>query len=863
MTIEKICQKIIKYSFFLLFFLTPLILTPWNYELFEFNKMIFVYLMTTIIAGAWLIKSVKKNQIRIQKTPLDVPIIIFLISQFLSFFFSIDRHVSIWGYYSRFHGGLASTICYIILYYAFVTNFASSFQDKNNKAKKLKNRGIKRKISQLCNFIISRKKISNPGVKANKILLITLVSGFFVSLYGILEHFGIDKNLWVQDVQNRVFSTLGQPNWLAAYLCILLPITIALAINQITNKSNNQKTVKKNAGSLQNFCRSQLASLRAVREHKNFRKRPQHFSDTNPSLFRKNPQAFIFYFFLSIIFYLTLLFTKSRSGFAAFWLSSLIFTIFALLHHLPNLTTISPKTKKAAINFHTTIVARKLRINKAIQPQSFLKKLLILNFIFLLITFFIGSPFPQFNHYFSFSSLTQKTTPALPIIPAGTTLETGGTESGEIRKIVWQGALNISRHFPFFGSGVETFAFSYYRFKPQAHNLTSEWDFLYNKAHNEYLNYAATTGFVGLGAYLLLIGSFLWWSINTLIYANRIRINTNKRIIRDSRLPRIRALATQTRSIREQVSVVWGRFAEIREDSCKKDAETSTSIILLVALLTSYTSILVTNFFGFSVVVVALFFWLIPAFSFIFSNSLNSQNSLIINLPTNKRFKNIILILIFLVACSMLHVTWNIWSADTAFASANALTQTEDHSTAYSFFQKAVSLKPKEPFYHDKFSLNLANLAILAFFENEASLSAVFTDEALDYSQKAITISPQNVSFWKTRTRLFYILSQINSQYIKKAIESLLIAQKLAPTDAKITYNLALLQAEAESEDQAIETLLKTIDLKPNYRDARFALAIFYRENNQKQEAVDQLKYILEKIEPKDEEVRKQLEEWE
>jgi putative inorganic carbon (hco3(-)) transporter len=60
-----------------------------------------------------------------------------------------------------------------------------------------------------------------------------------------------------------------------------------------------------------------------------------------------------------------------------------------------------------------------------------------------------------------------------------------------------KGAWELTKKYPLFGSGVETFAYSYYNVRPVEHNLVTEWDFLYNKAHNEFLNYAATTGFVG------------------------------------------------------------------------------------------------------------------------------------------------------------------------------------------------------------------------------------------------------------------------------------------------------------------------------------------------------------------------------
>ncbi len=182
-------DRIIIWGFHLLFFFVPLILTPWNYELFEYNKMMLTYAFTVIIVGAWAInvvahqtmkrsnngtKSQSGNAQPFLRTPFDIPIVLFLVSQILSTLFSIDRHVSLWGYYSRFNGGLISSISYVILYYVFVNNFR-------------------------------REQIKG-------LLITTLTSATLVSIYGVAEHFGIDKHLWVQDVQNRVFSTLGQPN---------------------------------------------------------------------------------------------------------------------------------------------------------------------------------------------------------------------------------------------------------------------------------------------------------------------------------------------------------------------------------------------------------------------------------------------------------------------------------------------------------------------------------------------------------------------------------------------------------------------------------------------------------------------------
>src|SRR3990167_1313285 len=142
----------IAYAFYTLFIITPLILTPWNYELFEFNKMLAVYALTIIIAGAWIIECLRRRRLLITRTPFDIPLLLFLLSQILSTIFSIDRHTSIWGYYSRSNGSLLSIVCYLLLYWTYVSNI-----EKEN---------VKLHIKAL------------------------LGSSLIISIYAILEHFG-------------------------------------------------------------------------------------------------------------------------------------------------------------------------------------------------------------------------------------------------------------------------------------------------------------------------------------------------------------------------------------------------------------------------------------------------------------------------------------------------------------------------------------------------------------------------------------------------------------------------------------------------------------------------------------------------
>ena len=119
---DNFLQNVIAWLFTALFFWVPLFFTPLNSELFEFNKIILVYSFTALITGAWTARMILQKKLIFKRSFLDIPLVLFLISQFSSTLLSIDPHTSIFGYYSRFNGGLLSTISYLLMYWAFVAN---------------------------------------------------------------------------------------------------------------------------------------------------------------------------------------------------------------------------------------------------------------------------------------------------------------------------------------------------------------------------------------------------------------------------------------------------------------------------------------------------------------------------------------------------------------------------------------------------------------------------------------------------------------------------------------------------------------------------------------------------------------------
>ncbi|RLC35601.1 hypothetical protein DRH14_00470 [Candidatus Shapirobacteria bacterium] len=624
--------KLICTSYIILFLLSPLLISTHTSELFEFPKILFVYASTIIITTIHLFNITKKSQPIFKKHPLNLPLLLFLLSQTISTLWSIDPHTSIYGYYSRFNGGLLSLICYALL------------------------------------FLILNVYIT-PQFKT-KIINTSLVSGFIVSAYAILQHFGIDKNFWVQDVQQRVFSTLGQPNWLSAYLCILTP----LAINR--------------------FLKS------------------------------KNTSSKLLYFHLSLVFFIASLFTKSKSGLIALPISLLIYFILNLKQH-----------------------------SKQLLPLFGLLTILALTI-----------PNPIKSKIFPTSTLNDSN----HTIPSTINI----TPSQDIRKIVWQGAIKLWQQYPLFGTGTETFAYSYYWTRPAKHNLTSEWDFIYNKAHNEYLNFLATTGSFGFLTYFLLILISLFQLIHHRQYH----------------------------------------------------------------LLASFISILITNLAGFSVVITSLYFFLIPTLAK--PNQTTDTNP---PQPTNFLFKLIIPIVSFY----LLKQTWNYYQADLSYNQAQQYQQNQQLQTAQQHLQQAVKLRPSETIYISQLASVQAKLALSQSKTNQ-QFSQQLVQQSLDNIHSLDKLSPYNLNILKVKAQTYYYLSAIDKKYFSSAIESLVQASLLAPTDAKTFYLLAKFWQVGGNSNQAIKNYLQAIKLKSNYDHACFELAQIYLHQKQNKLAKQYLQQTLQ-----------------
>lgn len=688
---------------YLLVFLTPFLFSWKTKELFEFNKMLFVYVMAILIMANYLWQFLSDRKLTIVSSLFLPSLLLFVLSQLLSTVFSIHIYTSLFGYYSRFHGGLFSTLAYVSLYFVATQT-------------------------------LQRKHITY-------FLLTILLAGFFSSLYAIPEHFGhsfscllmqghFEVSCWKQDVQNRIFGTFGQPNWLAAYAVTILPLAPAF-LGQ----------VKKSQSFLSQNWQTGIASSAAV------------------------------------LLFLTLLFSKSRSGFLAcllglgFFLGCYNFLLFR-------------RHKKQALSWW----------------NASSKKVFSL---FVLLIFFalgFGTPYSP-----SITKLARENKPVeneLPSPVAEQNLDI--TDSGDIRLIVWRGALKVWQRYPILGSGVETFAYSYFKDRPVEHNQVSEWDFLYNKAHNEFLNFLATTGLVGLLSYSLIIVSVIFFSLRFIL---------------------------------------------------RSQADPDTQLLVL-ALLSGYLALALSNFFGFSTVSVGLLFFLYPAFIsiLILSESKQKQikstgNRLIIHLrsysPTRYALRAAILILTGFLLLGVL----SLWLSDFYYARSLDLQQSGYLSDALDNLGIAAALNPNNAELYNQLSLVSAQAALsLAQNPEETEATQQFLVQSVAASDLALTLNPVQTTFYKSRITTLLSLSTLEPNLLPAAQASSQELRYLAPTDPKAWYYAAVVELNLDHAEKSQELVEYALQLKNDYYQARLHLAQLLELEDKLPAALEQYRILANQL---------------
>lgn len=202
------------------------------------------------------------------------------------------------------------------------------------------------------------------------------------------------------------------------------------------------------------------------------------------------------------------------------------------------------------------------------------------------------------------------------------------------------------------------------------------------------------------------------------------------------------------------------------------------------------------------------------------------------------------------------------WYADILYNRGKELNSASRPDLATPVLIQAIKLEPKQAiFYGDYYGLAYAYTQVALAYNQEknATMSAQFKDYSVASIQKFLSLSPANVNLKRSAFGLYVRLSTIDEKYLLEARNILAETIKLAPTDAKLYYNLGIADANLTQYQSALEDFQKAIELKTNYAEARIQYAALLIHLGKPTEAKEQLIYVLGKIDPNNQTAKQAL----
>lgn len=408
--------------------------------------------------------------------------------------------------------------------------------------------------------------------------------------------------------------------------------------------------------------------------------------------------------------------------------------------------------------------------------------------------------------------------------PVNTAQFTGRTIPVEVNLSLpasWQIAYQNARTSPLIGTGPETFIFGFSKFKPDRFNDSDFWAFRFDKSASELSQSLATTGVLGLAAYLAVLVVGLW--------------------------------------------LAWRAIAKRSHEDWYLRAAVAVAFVVLV----------VGDVFYFANTTLAVMLWLtlglLASFSAASERELTFKSS-----PRTSFLFSFGLAVVVLVAAGVWVGLVRFWTADYAYAQAQSATTLDQ---ALVSMQTAVTSNP----WRDTYRVGLAQV-YLALANQQAKLPAADTDAkrkdqlsqlqqyisaSIAAARSATDLSRENVFNWESLGSIYrgtvpyardaeaFVISSfqqaIKLEYSNPALHTelgkayLLSASRGrqgAAASADATAKAKLESDAAANLAKAIEQFKVAIQIKAQYTPAHFNEALAYELGGKVDEAIAKLESV-------------------
>jgi len=197
------CDRIIEAGWLVAIVVVPLFFNVYSSRVFEPDKLSLLRSMALVMIAAWLVRSLEARLggdeegpspereggvVAFLRLPLVIPTLIMVGVYILTTITSVVPRISFWGSYQRLQG------TYTFLSYVVI-------------------------FMLMLNTLRSRRQLE-------RLFTVVIVTSFPIALYGIIQHFQLDPLPWGGDVTARVASNMGNAIFVAAYLIMIVPVTV-------------------------------------------------------------------------------------------------------------------------------------------------------------------------------------------------------------------------------------------------------------------------------------------------------------------------------------------------------------------------------------------------------------------------------------------------------------------------------------------------------------------------------------------------------------------------------------------------------------------------------------------------------------
>ncbi|MBC7251914.1 MAG: O-antigen ligase family protein, partial [Anaerolineae bacterium] len=215
--LSAFCDKVIEAGWLVAIVVVPLFFNVYSSRVFEPDKLTLLRSIVLVMSTAWLIRLIEQGispeteptgteqpqpglweriRSRIANTPLVLPTVLLVVVYILSTICSLTPRISLLGSYQRLQGTY-TTFSYIVIFFLILQNLRT------------------------------REQI-------DRLVTTALLTSIPISLYGIIQHYGLDPLPWGGDVITRVAANMGNSIFLAAYLIMVAPLTLARIVDTFT-----------------------------------------------------------------------------------------------------------------------------------------------------------------------------------------------------------------------------------------------------------------------------------------------------------------------------------------------------------------------------------------------------------------------------------------------------------------------------------------------------------------------------------------------------------------------------------------------------------------------------------------------------